>query len=313
MAAVTGAGLENIEGERDFDVAWPWVGRDLVQGMTTVLRVKNEAASLPWVLPGLFAATSHVVLVDNQSDDGTPDVARRVAEELGQQGRLTVLDYPFQVSRCGAEHLHTPEHSVHSLAYFYNWSFAQVRTTYSLKWDGDMVLTREGVATLSDLSWQLRRPDTVVRMPRHPLYVESDRVAYIDFGLRNVETWIYPMGPDFTFVKAFEWELRLHPDEIRRIRLPEGLCVELKHLDSDEFDHWTAPDSFATSARTARKRREWEVFHQLREGKWEGLAGITRVEAPEGMHVIDYITREWLPRQERPLVTDVIVAQVDDE
>ncbi len=298
---VTGKGLANREGHHDFDITWPWVNKELAPGMTTVLRVKNEARSLPWVLPGLFQATNAVVLVDNGSDDGTPEVARKVAAENGADDRLTVFEYPFNVSRCGPEHLNTHEHSIHSLAYFYNWAFAQVHTTYSLKWDGDMVLTREGVATYADLAWQMRTPDTIITMPRHSLFVESDKVAYIDLGLRNIEPWVFPTGPEYTFVKAFEWELRMHPDEVKKVRLPEGLAVELKYLDSDEFDHWTDTDAFSTSVRTARKRREFEVFNQLASGKYEGLDGIVRVEAPEGQHVIDYVTREWLPRQPRPL------------
>lgn len=297
-------GIANIEGHVEFDVVWPWdTGKALHAGMTTVLRVKNEARSMPWVLPPLFQATQYVVVVDNQSTDGTADVARRVAEETGHLDRLTVTEYPFEVSRCGPEHLDTPARSVHSLAYFYNWSFSQVRTRYSLKWDGDMILTSEGAATLADLSWQVNPVEVIVAMPRHPLFVESDRVAYLDLGIRNVEPWVYPMGPDYVFEKAFEWELRLFPDSAELIRLPEGMCVELKYLDSDEFAHWTDPDAFATSPRTNRKRREWMVFHKLAAGEWESVAGVERIEAPVGTHVIDHVRQEWLPRAPRPLVT----------
>ena len=59
--------------------------------------MKNEARSLPWVLPPLFEAVQHVVVIDNQSDDGTPDVAREVAEQSGAASRLTVTEYPFKV------------------------------------------------------------------------------------------------------------------------------------------------------------------------------------------------------------------------
>ena len=45
-----------------------------------------------------------------------------------------------------------------------------------MKWDGDMVLTREGIDTFADLSWQLEAVEAVIAMPRHPLFVESDRV-----------------------------------------------------------------------------------------------------------------------------------------
>lgn len=293
--------LTNLEGRTDFDVDWAWEKGDLEPGMTSVLRVKNEARSMPWVLPPLFEATQHVVIIDNQSDDGTAEMARRTAAELDALDRLTISDYPFNVSRCGPEHLGTPERSIHSLAYFYNWAFSHVNTTYSLKWDGDMVLTREGSASLADLAWQLGSTKTIVTMPRHPLFVESDRVAYLDLGLRNIEPWAFPMGPEYTFVKAFEWELRLFPDEAQRISLPGGLCVELKYLDSNEFDHWTDPESFATSARTNRKRREWTVFNALARGETD-VENVERIVSPEGMHVIDYVTDVWLPRAERPLV-----------
>ncbi len=295
--------LANTEELTDYDIRWPWNRtKRLEPGITTVLRVKNEARSMPWVLPPLFKATQRVVLVDNESNDGTVEVARRVAAECDAANRLTVKGYPFRVSRCGPEHLATPERSIHSLAYFYNWAFSHVQTTYSIKWDGDMVLTPEGVAAIDDLSWQLQAVSAVVTMPRHPVFVESDKVAYVDLGLRNVESYGYPTGPEFPHVKAFEWELRLAPEGIRFIRLPAGLAIELKYLDSDEFAHWTSSDAFAASARTARKRREWDLFAGLNQGRWKEFDGIHRVESPPGVHVIDHITGSWLPAAERPLV-----------
>lgn len=294
--------LLNIEGDPAFGINWPWRHQALSPGTTVVLRVKNEAQSLPFVLPGLFRATQCVVLVDNQSDDGTPDLARRIAEELGLADRLVVTSYPFRVSRCGPEHLYTDADSLHSLTYFYNWSFTHVRTSYSLKWDGDMVLTQDGEHLLGDLSWQLPGKDVVLYVPRHSLYVESESLAYLDLGLLNAEPFGYPMGEDYKHVKAFEWELRNYPDRARGVRLPEGSAVELKWLDSDEFAHWTAPEAFATSFRTSRKRREYELFTDLQQGRWQEREGLHRIEAPEGVHVVDYVTRVWLPQAPRPLV-----------
>jgi len=292
--------IANREGLTEYDVRWPWHSGPLASGLTSVLRVKNEARNLPWVLPPMFEAVEEVVLVDNQSDDGTPEVAASVAASIGASDRLTIASYPFDVSRCGPEHLYTPGDSVHSLTHYYNWSFSHVRTALSMKWDGDMVLTREGVATLADMAWQLEGADAVVLIPRHPLTVESSSVAYLDLGMRFREPWIYPMGPEFTFLKAFEWELRDFPDDAFRMHLPEGLCVELKWLDADEFGHWSSTDAFASS-RTPRKQREWEVDRAIREGSWSTIPGVVRVEAPAGVHVVDYVTDTWLPRADRPL------------
>ena len=302
-----GEGLANLEGHTDFDITWPWArskggASGLQRGATAVLRVKNEAPSMRFVLPPLLRACDHVLLVDNGSDDGTGQEALRVAAECGKAEHFTLKEYPFNVARAGAEHLSVHERSVHSLAYFYNWCFAQVRTQYSWKWDGDMVLSTEGEMSMADLSWQVGSSDAVVRFPRHGLYVASDQVAYLDLGLRNIEEWGFPSGPDYVYTKAPEWEIRTVPEAHTKIALPQGLCVELKWLDGDEFAHWTNPESFATSTRNRRKRREWQVWNALQSG--EVLENVVEITAPDGVHVIDHVTHTWLPQAPRPFPVD---------
>jgi hypothetical protein len=289
--------LHNLEGEQAFDVRWTWAERELDPGFTAVVRVKDEARNLPWALPPLLRAAARVVVVDNGSSDGSAAVARRVAAEHGAGDRLEVRDYPFEIARCGSEHLGTPAASVHSLAYFYNWSFAHVRTTYALKWDGDMLLTDQAATTLRDLAWQLEFAEAVVRIPRHALYVLDERRAFLDTALHNCEPWAWPNRPGYSFVKATEWELPLWGGEHRTITLPEWSCVELKHLDADEFAHWSHTD-FDASARTQRKRREWAVTRALTAGA-PPPAGVVSLQAPPGRHVIDHVRVTWLPEQAR--------------
>jgi Sulfotransferase family len=281
----------NLEGHGDFNVRWGWEDGPLRPGLTAIVRVKNEARALPWTLPALLRAVDRVTLIDNGSTDGTARVAREIAAAEGRD--LEVASYPFAVARCGAEHVATPEASVHSLAYFYNWSFAHARTTYALKWDGDMVLSDPAVQALRDLPWQLEAAELVVRVPRLALYVADDRYAFVDTALRNCEPWAWPNRPGFRFVKALEWELPMFPPGIESVTLPEFSCVELKFLDGDEFGHWS-PTDFEASPRTARKRREQAVFRALAAGD-PPPEGLVAVEAPMGEHVIDHVRRVWLP------------------
>jgi glycosyltransferase involved in cell wall biosynthesis len=277
----------------------------LRRGVTAVLRVKDEARSLPHSLPPLLRAVDAVILVDNRSTDGTTDVARAIAADLGRDDALRVLDYPFAISRCGPEHLMTPPDSVHSLVYFNNWAFSHVRTSYAVKWDGDMVLTTEGEGLLADFCWQVGRQRVNLRLPRHALYVESDRVAYLDLGLHNVEHYGHPILPSYSYVKAFEWEMLKFPPTSHNYTLPAGSCLELKHLDSDEFGHWTDPSAFATSPRTRRKRREYDIFQAIHAGNWRERDSLHRIEAPAGTHIVDHVVDTWLPQAPRPLVKDL--------
>ncbi|QBX55503.1 hypothetical protein EXE58_08590 [Nocardioides seonyuensis] len=305
--------IASLEGLPEYDVTWPWSGGSreaLTPGLTCVFRVRNEARNLPWVLPPILAAVDHVLLVDNLSDDDTADVARRVADECGAGDRLTVLDYPHQVARAGGEHLATPATSVHSLTHFYNWCFSHVRTTYSMKWDGDMVLTPEGSGILRDLSWQLQAAQVVVAMPRHPLTVVDESTGWLDLSLRFLEPWVYPMGPQSTFVKAFDWELREQPPGVERLVLQQGLCVEVKWLDADEYAHWRKDGVDFTNTRLYRKLREFEVDEAIRNGRAEELGGLVKVTAPAGVHVIDHVSRDWLWRQPRPLVRHSLPASL---
>jgi Sulfotransferase family len=286
----------NVEGEADFNVRWGWAEGPPRAGMTAIVRVKNEARALPWTLPPLLRAVDRVVLVDNGSTDGTATVACEVAEATAA-APLDVARYPFAVARCGAEHVATAETSVHSLAYFYNWSFAHVRTSYALKWDGDMVLSDHAVAALRDLAWQLEAAELIVRVPRLGLYVADERLAYVDTALRNCEPWAWPNRPGYRFVKALEWELPMFPPGHEAVTLPEFSSVELKFLDGDEFGHWS-PTDFGASPRTARKRREQTVFAALAAGD-PPPDGVVAVHAPDGTHVIDYVREVWLPQAAR--------------
>lgn len=283
----------NVEGETEFDVRWAWADGALTPGFTAVLRVKDEARSLPWVIPPLLRAVRRVVLADNRSTDGSADIARDVATEMGAADRLQVVEYPFDVARYGPEHLATPADSVHSPTYFYNWSFAHVRTQYALKWDGDMVMSDGLVSILRDLEWQLEGKKRVVAIPRIPLYVADDRRAFVEIGFRNAEPWGWPNAPGYEFYKGFEWELCPMPARKHRVYVPDWLCIELKHLDTEEFSHWSHTE-FGATARTERKEREWSVFRALQAGD-DPPEGVVAVEAPAGEHVIDFVRSRWLP------------------
>jgi hopene-associated glycosyltransferase HpnB len=67
--------------------AWPSV--------CVLVPARNEAESLPQTLPALlkqdYPGELSVIVIDDRSDDGTTDIARKVAKESGAANRLTVI------------------------------------------------------------------------------------------------------------------------------------------------------------------------------------------------------------------------------
>lgn len=286
--------VRNREGLSDFYRPWTWSPPHTPGGFTAVIRAKNEERNIPYTLPPILRAVDSVILVDNGSDDHTASVAIETAAHLGLESRLTVLSYPFDVSRCGVEHRETPADSLHSLTHYYNWAFAHVATPYAVKWDADMLITDDGIEIFAELSWRVEASEAVIRALHIPVYMESATRAYVDTESSG-EPFGWPNSSRYYFGKAMEWELLRKPPHVPIVELPEGICFELKWLSQDEFDHWSSQGDFQATNRTARKKREWHIFNSLRDGVLP--TGMIRVEAEDDEKVVDRIQRisrlEW--------------------
>lgn len=286
--------LVNTEGLDEFNREWQWSDRSS-GAITAVLRVKNEAPNLPFVLPPLFRSVDRLIMIDNQSTDGTADLAAQLATKHGAAKRFKLLSYPFQVSRCGSDHRETPPASVHSLSYFYNWSFSHATSPYAMKWDGDMVITESGERVIRALAWQLEGAQRIISFSLYPLWVKSEKIAYLDVSRDNHEARIWPNRKGIEFLKARNYET-IRTLKLPRIFLGPGSVFEIKRLSENEFDHWTRPEDFNnTESLAPRKSREWYVAQQLSAGIIP--AGVVAVEAEPGEHVIETVRtmpyRRW--------------------
>jgi glycosyltransferase involved in cell wall biosynthesis len=273
--------------EAGVDITWRWSSKRFPGALTAVVRARNEARNLPVVLPPLLRSVSRVIVVDNGSTDETAAVAHEVSDTVASAARLDVLEYRFEVARCGSEHRDTPPDSPHSLVRFYNWSFSHVETSYALKWDADMVLTRRGETIVRDLAFQLENVDAVVTIERPAVWILAPDRALVQRHPGPVEAWAWPNRPEFRFVKAMDWETLDRPTSVRHLRLPPGTCFEIKRPDEDEFANWTSTVEIETAGRAGRKLHEMEVNRAILNGVTpEGYAQVT---SPPGVDVIEHL------------------------
>ena len=232
--------ITNLEGETEFDVRWAWADGGLEPGFTAVVRVHDEARI---AAVGAAAAAARGAprrarrqRLDRRHRRGRPRRRRRTAAPpTGWRSATTRSRSPAAAPSTSAR----PPRSVHSLVHFYNWSFAHVRTGYALKWDGDMVLTDAAVAALRDLAWQLEATEAIVRIPRHPLYVAGDGARSSTSGCATASRGRGPTGPATASSRRSTGSCRCGRRTTPVLTLPDWSCVELKHLDADEFAHWS--------------------------------------------------------------------------
>ena len=258
-------------------------------GLTAIVRVKNEARALPWTLPPLLRAADRVTLIDNGSTDGTARVAREIAGaearggELPVRGRALRRRAPVDARGVRPQPRLLLQLVVRARAHDLR---AQVGRRHG-------ALRPRPCRRCATWPGSSRPPSWSCACRASGSTSPSDRLAYVDTALRNCEPWAWPNRPGYRFVKALEWELPMFPPAIESVTLPEFSCVELKFLDGDEFGHWS-PTDFAASPRTARKRREQEVFRALAAGE-RPPDGVVAVEAPRGRARDRPRAARWLP------------------
>jgi hypothetical protein len=126
--------------------------------ISAMVRVKNEEEFLYPAIKSVVDHVDEVVVVDNLSSDGTPEVIQALKQEYPD--RLCCHEYPYEIRRRGREHWELAStrqgrHSPHLSSTYYNWCLQKCRMPYVLKWDGDMIATPGFLPALED--WRQSR------------------------------------------------------------------------------------------------------------------------------------------------------------
>ncbi len=251
--------FENREGHTDYNFALPF--RNVKKGVSAMLRVKNEASKIDYVLASIYDLFNEIVIVDNNSDDDTVSIVKRFAATHDASNKIKLSQYPFQIARYGPESEQTPGNSVHSSSYFYNYCSSLCSYEFICKWDGDMIVIADARKRLRERLKQLN--PRFCYMPRGlTLYRMSDG-RFVLTDEMNYEVRFAPLSYRYVFmsVNQMEWWSVGKKLPSRPI-LNEAVFYELKFIDENEFAHWST-----TEFPTDRKRKEWANYQKLRRSE----------------------------------------------
>lgn len=234
-------------------------------GVSAALRVRNEESKIAHAIRSILPVFDQIVVVDNGSEDATAAIVEKIAEREDASDRIELWRYPHRLARCGPEHGGTPADSVHSLVYFNNWTLSRCGCRYVCKWDGDMVLRRAVRPKFRALLDETRNATrTCWTLTGQTVYRDEAGDFYLARRETNEELRIFPYGLAWRFVKHPSFERIRRPPFTRKRRFEPICFYELKYADEDEFDHWST-----TEWPSERKRREWENYRRVAEGRVE--------------------------------------------
>lgn len=255
--------VENLEGLSSYNLQ-PRHHRSKAakKGLSVMLRVKNEEQGIVECIESIIDLCAELVIVDNNSVDNTVDLVKQIISSHIGGHKIKLHHYPFQVARCGVDHDRTPENSVHSLAYYYNWCLDKCSYNAVIKWDADMVVSkhqdkRAEFQTLIDMVTNARLP-TAVNFITQSFYLSNSDEGYLASNELNREIRIFSNRAAIFFIKEKHFESLAFFVPARIIHPDSVFSFELKRLWQNEFDHWSSV-SFAT----ARKVAEYRSFRRL--------------------------------------------------
>lgn len=253
--------FRNREGHTSFDFALFRHNRK--RGVTAIVRARNEAKKIVYCLRSILDIFDEIVFVDNSSDDTTLSLVHHVKAEHDKHNKIKIHSYPFRLARCGPEHDETPEDSVHSLAYYYNWALSHCSFRYVCKWDGDMVLRKMIREPFREFLDQIKAGDDKFwTLSGQTVYRDLAGHYYLSLGEINPALLMFPYGFQQRFYKGKHWESVKNVSHLAADKFGPVAFWELKFADEDEFSHWSTTDW-----PTQRKKNEWISFQLIREGR----------------------------------------------
>ena len=256
--------VENIEGLTEYNLKERHGStKGAKKGLSVMLRVKNEELGIVQCIESIIDLCTELVVIDNKSTDQTVQRVNQIISSHAGGHKIKVHHYPFQVARCGLDHNGTPEDSVHSLSYYYNWCLDKCSCGTVIKWDADMVVSKNTdrradferlLARVKNARWL-----TSGNFISQNCYLTSPDEGYLAKKERNREIRIFSNNANVFFVKAKDFEVLAFFAPSKIIRSDSIFSFEIKRLWTNEFDHWSN-----ISFNNPRKVKEYRSFQHLK-------------------------------------------------
>lgn len=255
--------ITNTERREDFNAQIK--SSDKTDGVSAMIRVKNEEDIILDCLNSIGEVFDELIVVDNGSEDDTLYKINQFQEKSPNGHKVKLYSYPFEIAKCGQEHQNTPFDSIHSLVYYYNWCLSYCTRKAVFKWDADMVLSSkvDNIEKMRNyLNYFSKGQNRFGIIGIQTIYVYQDGEQFLSKSEINREIRVFKNTPSNHYEKGEDWEVLKIRRGARKL-LNEVIVYEIKDVRKDEFSHWTT-QSFSGE----RKAKEFRNFNMIKNKRY---------------------------------------------
>lgn len=249
----------NVEGMKEWDFTLKGSYRH-ENGISAMLRVKNEESKIQRCIESIYPLFDEIIIINNGSTDRTKELILNAIDQHDKKKKIKLYDYPHNIARCGSEHQSTPENSIRSLAYYYNWCLSKCTRKWVFKWDADMIIPNTSTALVKQVLDDIRKaPISLWNVQGQTVYFDTTGKAWASNNEINHEERCFPNSTMIYFKKDKQWE-RLTSSLSLQEEYPLGVFFyELKDTRENEFSNWTD-----TTGMSPRKTIEYHNFNAVK-------------------------------------------------
>ena len=241
------------------------------KGVSAFIRMKNEEQKIYYCLKSIIDVFDEIVVIDNLSSDNSLNIVKDFKKQYDRDNKIKISNYPFRVARCGDENESTPENSIHSRAYYDNYSLSLCSFKFVFRWDADMILKKEMRTKFKNFLEQVNHTELKVwKIKGTTVYRSLKDEYFVDTSQTYGERRLYPCSYLNRYFKGQKIKNKFSSNlktSVPSDLFPEVVFFELKFANEDEFSHWTTTE-FKKLGRK-RKTKEWETLEMIKKGNIE--------------------------------------------
>lgn len=182
-------------------------------------RLYNSEEFLERVIESHLPYFDEIILVNNNSTDNTEKICVKLEKKY--QSKIKFYNYPFNIYKIWTyEYKKTPENSIYSLSYYYNWTLSKTNHKYVIKLDDDHICIPKQLEKITNnikYNWL----NSFLQTPLINVYKINNNFSYSYLNFKSSlwwlfwDFWFFPINSKTYFIKQIWGESLIFPYSIK--------------------------------------------------------------------------------------------------